>query len=350
MKYFDGHNDTLLKLFLKKNRNIVNDFYEGNDFCHIDFPKMLKSNFCGGFFAIFTPNQEADDDLLKEMIKHKYDFPLPNKINQSYALETTVSMIQILREITASSSNKIKICTSGKDIKECERNNNIGVIVHIEGAEAIDKEFKSLNKLYEMGLRSIGIVWSRNNIFGHGVPFSYPSSPDRGLGLTPIGKDLVKICNEKKILIDLSHINQKGFYDVAKISNSPLIATHSNTHFISNHSRNLTNEQLQTISETNGIVGINFATSFLRKDGRMITETSLDVIIDHLEHLLDILGENNVAIGSDYDGAITPYDISDISKINNLNLHLQKKGYGKDLIEKIFYKNWICFLEKNLIS
>jgi len=350
MKYFDGHNDTLLRLFLKKNRNIINDFYDGNDFCNIDFPKILKSNFCGGFFAIFTPNQEDDDDLLKEMVKHKYDFPLPNKINQSYALETTISMIQILREITSTSSNKIKICTSGKEVKECERNNNIGVIVHIEGAEAIDKEFKSLNKLYEMGLRSIGIVWSRNNIFGHGVPFSYPSSPDRGPGLTSIGKDLVKICNEKRILIDLSHINQKGFYDVAKISNAPLVATHSNAHFISNHSRNLTNEQLKTISETNGIVGINFATSFLRKDGRMIPETSLDSIIDHLDHLLNILGENNVAIGSDYDGAVAPYDISDISKISNLNLHLQKKGYAKDLIEKIFYKNWIFFLEKNLVS
>ena len=82
----------------------------------------------------------------------------------------------------------------------------------------------------------------------------------------------------------------------------------------------------------------------------MIPETSLDTITDHLEHLLNILGENNIAIGSDYDGAIIPNDISDISKIGNLNLHLKKKGYKKELIEKIFYKNWINFLEKNLIS
>jgi len=182
------------------------------------------------------------------------------------------------------------------------------------------------------------------------VPFSYPSSPDRGPGLTSIGKELVKHCNEKGILIDVSHLNQKGFYDIAKISNAPLIATHSNAHYITNHSRNLTNDQLITIKESNGIVGINFATSFLRKDGRMIPETSLDFLTDHLEHILNFLGENNIALGSDYDGAITPKDISNISKIGNLCLHLKNKGYSKQLIEKIFYKNWISFLEKNLVS
>ena len=350
MKYFDGHNDTLLRLFLNSKRNIIDDFFNGNDFCDIDFPKILKSNFCGGFFAIFSPNKKVGNDLLNEMVKHQYDLPLPNKISQSYALKTTISMIKILNKIVTSSDNKIKICTTGKDIKDCEKNNNIGIILHIEGAEAIDNEFKSLNKLYDKGLRSIGIVWSRNNIFGHGVPFSYPSSPDRGPGLTSVGKALVKHCNEKGILIDLSHLNQKGFYDIAKISNAPLIATHSNAHYITNHSRNLTNDQLITIKESNGIVGINFATSFLRKDGRMIPETSLDIITDHLEHLLNFLGENNIALGSDYDGAIVPKDISNISKIGNLCLHLKDKGYSKKLIEKIFYKNWISFLEKNLVS
>ena len=350
MKYFDGHNDVLLKLFFEKNKNLTRCFYNGNDYCHIDYPKILKANFTGGFFAIFVPNEDPDDDFFKRMDQEKYDFPLPKAIDSEYALKSTNSMIDILNDIIINSKNKINICTSGKEIIECQKNNIVSVILHIEGAEAIDKEFKSLDLLYKKGLRSIGLVWSRNNIFANGVPFSYPSTPDRGNGLTEKGIELVKLCDEKNILIDLSHLNQKGFYDVAKNSKKPLMATHSNAHFITNHSRNLTNEQLTVVKETNGIVGINFATAFLRKDGRMIPETSLDAITDHFEHLLKYLSENNIGIGSDYDGAVVPNEISDISKINKLVMHFQKKGYSDSMIEKVFYKNWLSFLENNLIE
>ena len=349
MKYFDGHNDVLLKFYFEKNKDSAKEFFNGNDFCHIDFPKILKSNFCGGFFAIFVPNEEPDDDFFKRMINETYDFPLPNKIDQTYAKNATNEMISILNNIILQSNNKIKLCTSGKEINECILDNKIAIILHIEGAEAIDKDFKNLYELYNKGLRSIGLVWSRNNIFANGVPFSYPSSPDRGEGLTDLGKDLVQICDEKHILIDLSHLNQKGFYDVAKISKQPLMATHSNAHFITNHSRNLTNEQLTTIKDSQGIVGINFATAFLRRDGRMIPETSLDVIVEHCDHLLKFLGEDHVAIGSDYDGAVVPDEISDLSKIENLYKYFIGKGYSNTLTEKIFYKNWNNFLQKNLI-
>ena len=127
------------------------------------------------------------------------------------------------------------------------------------------------------------------------------------------------------------------------------MATHSNAHFITNHSRNLTDEQLTTIKNSQGIVGINFATAFLRRDGRMIPETSLDAIVEHCDHLLKFLGEDHVAIGSDYDGAVVPNEISDLSKIENLYKYFIRKGYSNTLTEKIFYKNWNNFLQKNLI-
>ena len=146
---------------------------------------------------------------------------------------------------------KIVLCKNGKDINEAFENNKVGVILHIEGAEAIDKNFKSLEKLYAQGLRSIGLVWSRPNIFATGVPFSFPKSPDIGPGLTALGKELVKICDEKNILIDLSHINERGFWDVANLSSKPLIATHSNSHEVCEHSRNLTNYQLIKLDEFN---------------------------------------------------------------------------------------------------
>lgn len=349
MKYFDGHNDVLLKLHLKKNINPIDEFYNGNNFCQIDYPKIIQSNFTGGFFAIFVPDSDPDDDFFNRMNQKEYDFPLPNPISTKFALDSTMSMVDILKKIEKNSKNKVEICTSGNQLHKCMMDNKIGVILHIEGAECIDENFKNLDKLYNLGLRSIGLVWSRNNIFASGVPFSFPSSPDRGNGLTELGKQLVKICDDKSILIDLSHINLKGFYDVAKYSSKPLIATHSNAHFITNHSRNLTDEQLKIIKLSNGIVGVNFATAFLRNDGKMLEECSLTNITDHIEHLMKFLGEDNIAIGSDFDGAVVPKEIKNLAGMINLENHLYELGYNKELVEKIFYKNWLNFLKFNLI-
>ena len=125
----------------------------------------------------------------------------------------------------------------------------LAAVLHIEGAEAIDANFELLDVLYAAGLRSLGPVWSRPNAFGHGVPFRCPSSPDTGPGLTDLGKALIGACNRLRILIDLSHLNERGFWDVAAISNAPLVATHSNAHAISPHSRNLTDRQLAAIRQ-----------------------------------------------------------------------------------------------------
>jgi membrane dipeptidase len=350
MKYFDGHNDVLLKLLYSKNKNKIKDFFNGNDYCHIDFPKIKRSNFIGGFFAIFVSDIEPEDDFFSRMNQPSYDFGLPKKISQDFALSSTMQMIEILNQIIDNSNGEIILCKTGSEIRQSINQKKVSVILHIEGAEAIDKEFKSLDMLYNLGLRSIGLVWSRQNIFATGVPFSYPSSPDRGEGLTSLGKDLVRLCDRKNILIDLSHLNEKGFWDVAELSTQPLMATHSNSHFLTNHSRNLTNEQLKAIKNSNGIVGVNFATAFLRDDGQMKEDTDLNYILSHCEHLIKYLGENRVALGSDFDGAVVPKDIKDLAGMYNLKNFMKDKGYDDILIEKIFFKNWIDFLDNNLIK
>ena len=348
--YFDGHNDVLLKLFFSKSKNKIEDFFEGNNYCHIDYKKIKTANFLGGFFAIFPPDLGQDFSNLsaKKEKKERYDFPLPNPISFDRAIDTTNQMINILNQIIDSSKGQIVLCKNGNDFKLAHENKKVAIILHIEGAEAIDKDFLSLEKLYAAGLRSIGLVWSRPNIFAHGVPFSFPRSPDIGPGLTSLGKELVKICDDKKILIDLSHLNEKGFWDVANLSTKPLIATHSNSNQLCQHSRNLTNTQLKAIKESKGIVGINFATGFLRSDGQMNPDTNLDVIMEHCDYLLNYLGEEGVAIGSDFDGAVIPLKIKDLAGINNLKKHFISFGYDKKLIEKIFFRNWLDFLEKNL--
>jgi membrane dipeptidase len=217
----------------------------------------------------------------------------------------------------------------------------------LEGAEAIDRDMKMLEVLHTAGLRSLGLVWSRPNIFGHGVPFRFPSSPDTGPGLTEEGKALVRACNELKIVIDLSHLNERGFWDVAELSDAPLVATHSNAHALSPHSRNLTDAQLAAIRDSGGIVGVNFAASFLRSDGRMLTDTPLDVIVRHTDHLIEQLGEDGVALGSDFDGAMIPVEIGTVAGLPKLVEAYRAAGYDEALLRRLLLENWLGVLERS---
>jgi membrane dipeptidase len=219
-------------------------------------------------------------------------------------------------------------------------------VPHIEGAEAIDENFEALDVLYEAGLRSLGPVWSRPNAFGAGVPFRCPSSPDTGPGLTDLGKTLIKECNRLKILLDLSHLNERGFWDVAELSNAPLVATHSNAHAISPHSRNLTDRQLDAIKQSGGLVGVNFAVSFLRPDGGRDKNTPLALIVQHAEHLLEHLGEDGVGFGSDFDGAQMPAELGDAGGLQKLVAAMRERGFSDKLIEKVCYRNWLRVLKK----
>ena len=151
----------------------------------------------------------------------------------------------------------------------------LAAVLHIEGAEAIDPEFRALDVLHQAGLRSLGPVWSRPTRSATACR-SAPAAPDIGPGLTDPGKDLIRVCNRLSILIDLSHINEPGFWDVAELSDAPLVATHSNVHALSPHSRNLTDRQLAAIRESGGMVGLNYAVSFLRADGRHDRDTPVD--------------------------------------------------------------------------
>ena len=200
--------------------------------------------------------------------------------------------------------------------------------------------------LHAAGLRSIGPVWSRPNIFGTGVPFRFPGDPDEGPGLTEAGKALVRACNRLGILVDLSHLNAAGFRDVAALSDKPLVATHSNAHALSAASRNLTDRQLDAIAESGGVVGLNYAVGFLRDDGRRVSDTALTVMIRHLDHLLARLGEGGVALGSDFDGALIPREIGDVAGLPALVGAMRQAGYGDALVERICWGNWMDVLRR----
>jgi membrane dipeptidase len=345
MPVFDGHNDVLLRLIRGKTEP-ERDFLEGDNQGHLDLPRMKKGGFVGGFFAVYVPSEGGGIDIDALMTKAEYDVPLPAELDLAPSQKVTLHMASLLMRIERASNGAVKICRTAADLRHCIDTGTLATILHIEGAEGIDPDLHMLDVLYESGLRSIGPVWSRPNIFGHGVPFRYPSTPDTGPGLTERGKDLVRACNRMKVMIDLSHLNEKGFWDVVKLSDAPLVATHSNAHAISPHSRNLTDKQLAAIRESRGMVGVNFATSFIRPDGQRNDDTPLEEMIRHMDHLIEHVGVDGVGLGSDFDGATIPNEIGDVAGLPRLVEAMRKHGYDEATLRKLCYENWVNVLER----
>jgi membrane dipeptidase len=344
---FDGHNDTLLRIWQRRDADKgVRAFLEGGVGGHIDLPKARAGGMFGGLFAIFVPSRELGVDYMRMMREASYDVPCPEPPPVSEALAATLGMAATLLRIARASNGAMAACRSVAEILAAKERGALAGVLHIEGAEAIGPDLDALHMLHAAGLRSLGPVWSRPNIFGHGAPFRFPSSPDVGPGLTESGKALVRECDALRIVVDLSHLNEAGFWDVARTSAAPLIATHSNAHDITPHARNLTNAQLDAIAERDGLVGVNLATCFLREDGRMRSDTGLDTVARHLDHLIGRLGEDRVGFGSDFDGAIVPAGIGDVSGMLRLFEALKPLGYDQAILEKIAWKNWLAALER----
>jgi len=339
---FDGHNDVLHQQF-QGGASARAGFSTGNKY-HIDMPKARAGGFGGGFFAIWVPSVMDGDAMTAQMSQPSYDIPMPAPLEQGFALGVALKQVRLLADLEA--DNALKICTSTKDIRATMQSGTMAAVMHMEGAEAIDPDFDALHVLYRAGLRSLGPVWSRANIFGHGVPFRFPSSGDTGPGLSEAGFALVRECNRLRIMLDMSHLNEAGFWDAVKTSDAPIVATHSNAYEICPNARNLTNRQLHAIRDSGGMVGLNFATAFLRPDGQMLPDTGLDVMLRHLDHLITHAGEDHVGLGSDFDGAMVPEGIADIAGLPTLRAAMVAHGFDKALIEKLCHRNWLAVLGK----
>ena len=344
---FDGHNDLLLRLFLAPERRGA--IWKGCDrIGHLDLPRMQAGGFAGGMFAIYIPSPLADDvaEVERLMDNPPYALPLPPPVPLTVAQPMALAMAGHLLWLERASEGALRLCRTAAEIEAARAEGVISAVMHMEGAEAIDEGCDALHSFHAMGLRSLGPVWSRPTVFGEGVPFAFPSGPDTGGGLTAAGKRLVETCNRLKILIDLSHLNEKGFDDVARLSDAPLVATHSNAHAVTPSSRNLTDGQLDMIAASKGMVGLNLATVFLRPDGRRDPRMGWGYIMRHLDHLIDRLGEDHVGIGSDFDGATMPEGIGDVTGLPRLLDAMRQHGYDEALVRKLAWDNWLSVLRR----
>ena len=327
----DGHNDTLLHLSEPEEDGTIISFLDRGDEGHLDLPRAQAAGFAAGFFAVYVrPDPNAPGPM----------------VDQTYALGKAMRMVAILHRLEAESEGQVRVVRDLTTLQGCLSKPTLGAILHFEGADPIDNDLDALHVFYQAGLRSVGLTWSRPNAFATGVPMAFPGSPDVGPGLTEAGQALVRACNDLGVMLDVSHLNEKGFWDVARLSDAPLVATHSCAHALSASPRNLTDTQLDAIAGSGGMVGVNYYVGFLREDGQRNPDTPLSRIVDHLDYMAERMGIDHVGLGSDFDGALIPRELGDVAGLPKLVALLRQRGYDDAALRKISHENWLRVLRQ----
>jgi membrane dipeptidase len=327
----DGHNDALLRAW--RSGESLRDRSEDG---HLDLVRMREGGIAAGFFAIFVPEDDAEGDPRENVVETEdgWEVPFPEALEAGRGAS-------IAQEIAAIAERDLDLIRTVADLERCIAGGEPAAILHLEGAEPLDPSLRDLDAWVERGVRSIGIVWSRPNAFGQGVPFRFPGAPDEGPGLTDAGRELVRACNERGVLVDLAHLNEGAFFDVASLSEAPLVVTHAGAHAIAPQPRNLTDAQLDAIGDSGGLVGVFFDVVMTRNDGDLIFDTPLDVIAEHIDYIAERIGIDHVALGSDFDGCFPPAAIGDASKTQEL---LGVLGWSDDELAKLAHGNWVRVL------
>ncbi len=297
----DCHMDSLVSGY----RYLPRPFHKKTDIGHIDKYRLKEGGVKAVFFAVFPASSnyliaQGVDMWFKAVEDERNDFFQIRKF---------------------------------EDLKEAKKRKKVGAILHFEGSGGLDSEFVNLRNYYRMGLRSMGITWSNFNRFGTGVT----TYDDRGL--TAEGKELVAEMNKMGIIVDVSHINEKSFWDVVDVTKKPFIASHSNAYTICDHPRNLKDDQLQAIKDADGIIGLNLCVAFLKSGAKKGDNITFEMIKNHVDHIMEVAGIDHMALGSDFDGTSVPDIVKDVSYYPKLLDYLEANGYSEEDLQKITHKN-----------
>lgn len=308
MKIIDLHCDTLVRCFLQGEHLSQNSG-------HIDLEKLKKGKALAQVFALFLPTEGTDVGKKRlgpyEMFKKIYPWYQEElRIN-----DTVISEARSVEEILQNSEN-------GK----------ISSVLAVEDGALLENKLSRLDELYQKGVRLLTLLWNQENCIG------YPNSDnekEHQKGLKEFGLEVVDRMNQLGMLIDVSHLSEGGFWDVAAHSRQPFVASHSCVSRLCGHSRNLNDEQLKGIAECGGIVGVNFNSFFLMENSSMST---IQRILEHIDYVLQKAGEESVALGSDFDGIFCELEMKDYGEYGKLTNALLKK-YSTTVVEKICFRN-----------
>jgi membrane dipeptidase len=305
---FDGHCDTLLEV-LEGKRTLGKRSKKG----HIDLPRLRQGGVTAQVFAIFI-----EDEFLP-----------------AGAAKQTLRMLDVLQRELAANPESLLLATKSEDIQLAKRTDRVAAVIGVEGAESLEGDLSLLRMYYRLGLRLLTLTWSRRNQAADGT---YESRT--GGGLSRFGVDLVQECNRLGVLIDVSHLSAAGVRDVLEVSSQPVVASHSNTHALCPHVRNLSDEQLTALAAKGGVVGVTFVPAFLVEGGK---GASLDNLLDHVDHIVEVAGVDHVGLGSDFDGfgPRSPLGLEDASHLPAITDGLVRRGYDEQSVRKILGGNFL---------
>lgn len=317
--YIDMHCDTLLKTMM----NGSGSLYDGEGMQNIKF--MKEAGQMAQFFAVFFPPRDMkprDDGKGPQFVMP------PDEEFYEQLKNNLYSQVELHKDIIA-------MAKTGDDIEKNAAAGLMSAILSIEDGRIVNGSMERLKALRDDGICAISLTWNFANCFG------FPNSRDveiMGKGLTEFGKEAIEVMNEIGILVDVSHLSDGGFWDVAEISKKPFVATHSNCRILSPHTRNLTDEMIQAIAKKGGVSGLNFGPEFLSAD---ITnkENRIEDLANHVLHMVKIGGEDFPALGTDFDGIGGTFEIGHPTEMDYLYSALEKKGMTASQIEKFAGKN-----------
>lgn len=324
--YVDMHCDTLLRTLRTGSSETL---YDGEGMQSIK--QMKDASQLAQFFAVFFPPREVPEG-------RKRPFELPED-EEFYAL-----MKQYLREEVAKHSDIIAIAKNAQEIQKNAEAGLMSAVLSIEDGRIVQGSMERLKALREDGVCAISLTWNFANCFG------VPNSKDpeiMGTGLTAFGKEAIGVMNDLGILVDVSHLSDGGFWDVVSLTKKPFVATHSNCRELSPHTRNLTDEMIKALAEKGGVSGLNFGPEFLSKDTTNKV-TTIELLSEHVMHMLKVGGEDFPALGTDFDGIGGTFEVGHPTQMDALYDALSKKGMTASQLEKFASKNVLRVMKDSI--
>lgn len=315
MKFIDLHADTLMHTSLTGVDSLMH-----NSQTHLDIQRLSQGGAMAQFLAVFMLNEAIIKKQNRPIISDK------EYIDQLY---------NHLQESIEKYNNSIQLATNYETLESNQMANNISIFLTLEDGRPIGEDLTRLENLYEMGFRLVTLTWNKENSIG------YPNSFDKNdmrKGLKKFGFEVIELMNSLGMVIDVSHLSDGGFYDVIETSTKPIIASHSNARALSPHPRNLSDDMIKKIAESGGVIGLNFFGNFLNKDITQ-NQSTIKVMIEHLNHIRNIGGAEVLALGTDFDGMSGELEIDGPDKMNLLFDALWHSGWDYGTIEKFGFQN-----------
>jgi len=355
MMVVDGHNDVIIESILP-GKDIGKRLKTG----HTDIPRLMQGGVDVQVFAVWSDDKKWKNN----------------------AFEHANDQIAALEKVINANSNQIELAKNSEDIKRIHQNGKIAAIIGIEGGNMIEESIDNLDSLYNRGARYLTLTWNYNLSWATAAAMEVKTKGNKGKGLSKKGEEIIRRMNELGMMVDLSHGGRQTFYDVIKITTKPILVSHSNAASLTPHYRNLDDKQLAALKTNGGVVGVNFYSEFLDSNypkrvkelyenthkptkeskelstGKMysllsakqqnIANAPLETVLKHIDYLVNKVGIDHVAIGSDFDGIESPpQGLEDVSKYPTLTKALLQKGYTEKDVSKIMGLNFLRILQEN---